>query len=123
MRSVAPAISDAIRISSRRSSTLSTAFSLELARVEPGLLVDRLDQVLADARLGVLVDLHERALPRELLLGRERDELGAPALLHRLERILVLLLGDVVGVLRGIGHGALEGLADVGGEALPQLLV
>src|SRR5450631_1389327 len=99
MRIVAPAMSEPIRISSRRSSTLSTAVSLQLVRVEPGFLIDRLDQVLADARLALLVDLDERALPRELLRGSQRDDLGLAGFPHRFERVVVFLLGDVVGVL------------------------
>src|SRR5450631_4545439 len=99
MRIVAPAMSDAINISSRRSSTLSTDVSLQLVRIEPGFLVDRFDQVLADARLALLVDLDERALPRALLRGSQRDDLGLAGFLHRLERVVVFLLGDVVGVL------------------------
>src|ERR1700694_1700329 len=99
MSSVAPAMRDAIRISSRRSSTLSKAFSLQLVGIEPRFLVDRLDQILADAAFVFLVHLDQDALPRELLVGAQRDELRLAARLHRRERVLVFLPGAVVGVL------------------------
>src|SRR3954471_6446988 len=99
MSRVAPAMSDTIRISSRRSSTFSMGRPLELVRVEAGFLVDRLDRVAPDARLGFLVHLDQRLLPLLLLIRRERDDLGAAALLHVLQRIVVFLLGDLVGVL------------------------
>src|SRR5258707_673685 len=97
MSSVAAAMRKAISHSSRWSRTLPARAvifkreSLQLVRVEPGFPVDRLDEILADARPGFLVHLHERLLPRLLLLGREGDELRLAGLLHRLEGVLVLL--------------------------------
>src|SRR6185503_14159553 len=99
MRRVAPAMSEAISHSSRWSRTFSMApprgrtargtrpgpaLGLQLVRVEARRLVDGLDQVLADARLVLLVHLDERLLPLALLLRRERDDLGLAALLHGL---------------------------------------
>src|SRR5713101_3144132 len=115
MRPVAAAMRNAISHSSRWSRIfIAMAPLLDPARVEARFLVDRLDEILADARLVLLVDLDQGLLPRLLLFGREGDELRLAALLHRGERVLVLFPGDVVGVLGGVRHRAFERLADVG---------
>src|SRR4029450_11900108 len=115
MISVAPPISAAISHSSRRSSTLIRSLlppsrrgrsvplppgrtPSELVRVEPRLLVDRPDQIAADARLHLLVNGHERLLEGHPLIRTRLVDLRAPRLPHRLEIGIVLLLGDPVGV-------------------------
>src|SRR5512141_61998 len=99
MTSVAAAMRKAMNHSSRWSSAFrnmaagrvrSIQVRSQLVRVEPGFLVDRLDEVLAHARLVLLVHLDERVLPRLLLFGRERDDLRLAAFAHRIERFVVL---------------------------------
>src|SRR5690242_10591692 len=93
------------------------------SRLEARLLVHLGQRVLADARLVLLVHRRQRFLHLRLLVGRQGDDLRFPALAHRLERIVVLLLGDVVGELRRVLHGAFERRADIGRQAVPELLV
>src|SRR5690242_17152138 len=95
----------------------------ELAGIEPRFLVDRLDQVLADAAFVLLMHLDQRPLPGLLLFRRQRDDLGLAGLPDGLEGIVVFLLGDVVGVLGGILHRPFEGGADVRRQPFPELLV
>src|SRR6185437_6865589 len=127
MRSVAPAMREAISHSSSRSRIFRKSRTppppKRKARVEARFLVDRLDQVPADARLVLLVHLDEGLLPFALLFRRERDDLGLAGLPHRLERLVVLLLGDLVHVGGRVGHRLVERLADVRRQPVPELLV
>ena len=66
---------------------------------------------------------HEGLLPRRLFLRGGNDHLRLAGLLHRLQRVVVFLLGDVVRVLGRVLHGTFERAANVGGQAVPELLV
>ena len=79
--------------------------------------------LLADARLHLLVHLDERLLQRLALGRRGRVDLGLARSLHLGQGVLVLLLGDLVGVVGGLLHRLLELAALVGGQAVPELLV
>src|SRR4051794_14179954 len=110
MTSVAAPMRKAISHSSRRSriftrsppghaarADASSARVPPSLRLEPRGAVHLLDDVLADARLVFLVHGQERLLHVRLFGGAQRDDLRLAALLHRFQRIVVLLLGDVVG--------------------------
>src|SRR5438105_8201717 len=105
------------------SSRWSSAFipGLQLGGVEPRLFVDLLDQRLADGGFAFAMHLDERFLPGLLLLRAERDDLSLAGGLDFRERVLVLLLGDIVGELGRLLHRALERAADIGGQAVPEL--
>src|ERR1700704_741724 len=116
MISVAPAIRNAISVSSRRSSRrMNTTLpapsqappvriaggnavfgSAQGGRIESGDLVDRLDDALADSRLHLLVHRHQNPLERESLCGRRHVDLGPAAFLHRFQVLCVLLGRDRV---------------------------
>src|SRR6185369_15380838 len=100
----ATAISAAMNHASRWSRTLVGCAGSELGRIEAGFLVDRLDDFGADARLHLLVDLDEGALPDRALLLGERQDLGLAGRLHLGERAFVVLEGVFVGELGGVGH-------------------
>src|SRR5215831_16043182 len=100
--SVAAAIRLAIRISSSRSRTRNGSFSMDdvlgalLRRAGAGLLVDRLDEVLADAGRHLFMDREQPLAPLSTFLIGELDELGIARGLVLGQRLLVLLLGDRV---------------------------
>src|ERR1043166_2426736 len=96
---------------------------LEVCHVETGLLVDRLQQLLADLVLVLLVNLDERLAPHLLLGGRELEYLCPAGLAHRLQRLFVVLARDVVDVARRVLHRASEDGARVRGQAVPERLV
>src|SRR5690348_9801612 len=93
-----------------------------LRRALARLLVDFLDQVLADARGHLLMDVEQALAPLRLLLRRERVEIDA-GLLDLGERVSVLFLGDRVAVLRRILDGAVQRPADIGRQAFPEFFV
>src|ERR1700712_2640878 len=64
----------------------------ELRRIESGLLVDRLDQTLADAVGHLDMDADERLLPSPLLFRRQRDDLRLAAGLDLRQPRIVFLL-------------------------------
>jgi len=77
---------------------------LQAIRLEAGVLIDRLDDFLADAAFHLLMDRDQRLLESQtLFLGRHVDG-GLATLLHGLQRALVLDLGDLVGVTRRLLH-------------------
>src|SRR5512142_1336479 len=119
MTSVAAAISVAISHSSRWSGSLSIAARRRWSLLAGG-LVDLLDQLGADARAHLLVH-HAQLVDPLLALGRRLGvELDLAARLHRRQRVVVLLLGDLVVVGRCLLHRAFERGADVGGQPIPE---
>eukprot|EP00906_Rhabdomonas_costata_P034809 RCo048960 len=66
---------------------------------------------------------HQRLLESQaLFLGRHVDG-GLAALLHRFQGTVVFHLGDLVGVAGGLFHGVFQLAADIGRQAVPELLV
>src|SRR6516225_4106085 len=76
--------------------------ALSRLRFEACFLVHLCDGVLADARFVLFVDRNQRLLHLGLFVGRERDDLRFAGLAHGLERVVVLLLRDVVRILGGV---------------------
>src|SRR4051794_41862061 len=97
-------MSEAMRISSNRSRMRSGIAGCALLRDAAGLLAELLDRVLADARRHVGVDGLQGLAPSGLLIGRQLEEGDPAGLLHLGHRLVVLLLGYVVAVSRGVGH-------------------
>src|SRR5205807_51900 len=58
-------------------------------RLEAGLLVHRLDDVLADAAFLLAMNDHQRFFPGRLFLRGERDHLRLAGLLHAFERVVI----------------------------------
>src|ERR1700674_2000574 len=81
---------------------------LSLLRLESGVLVNGLDDVLADPAFLLFVDCEQRFFPRGLVLRRKGDDLRLSGLLYALECVLVLFFGDIVGVLRRVLHCAFK---------------
>src|SRR4051812_38903379 len=67
-----------------------------IGSILPG-AAERLKQFLADARLHFHSDRLERLDPLRLFISRQRVEGRLARLLHRVQRIVVFLLRDVVG--------------------------
>src|SRR2546421_1730182 len=145
---VAAAIREAISHSSRRSRNLSMRSSwtvslrmfpmqrrhcglasasgvlrVSLLGLESGVLVNGLDDVLADPAFLLFVHCEQRFFPRGLFLRRKGDDLRLAGLLYTLECVLVLFFGDIVGVLGGVLHCAFKRAANVRRQAVPELLV
>src|SRR2546423_9863965 len=114
MKTPLPKLAPAVALQSYASKSL---------RLEARLLVHGLDDVLADAAFLLVMNDHERFFPGRLFLRGERDHLRLAGLLHALERIVILLLGDIVGVFGRVLHGAIERGADVGRQAIPEFFV
>ena len=77
-----------------------------LLRLEPGFPVHLGNRLLADPRLVVLVHGDQRLFHRGLLVGGQREDLRLAGRLHRGERVVVLLLRDVVRILGQIGRAS-----------------
>src|SRR4051794_30030672 len=108
-------VAAAMKVAMSHSSSLSRTFASPFAstfsmaasgpvRVEAGLLVDRLDQRGPHLRGEVAVHLQQGLLPLGALRRRQRGDLGLARPPHGREGLVVLLLRDVVGVLRGVLH-------------------
>src|SRR3954454_19442817 len=106
--SVAAPMSEAMMISSKRSRMRSGIAGRALLRDAARLLAELLDRVLADARGHVGVDGLQGLAPGGPLVGHHINEGDPAGLLHLGHRLVVFLLGDVVGVGRGVGHRLLE---------------
>src|SRR5215470_3972949 len=146
MSAVAAAISVAISHSSRRSSArritkspppqrrgrecrppavllVVVVASRSSVGLDVELLVEEIEHLLADAALGPLVGRLHRLLPGGALLVGQVVQGGLARLLDLLERVLVLLLRDRVGVVGRLVHRLLELLAYIGRQAVPELRV
>src|SRR4051812_12297417 len=124
---VATAISVAISHSSRWSSRLARTRATRAPGVTSGSDAGRFEEIihdlLAHAALGLLVDRLERGHPRGALLRREVVQGRLAGRLDLRERVDVLLLGDAVAVVRGVGDRLLQLPAHVRRQAVPELRV
>src|SRR2546425_2783702 len=87
---------------------------LQLIRIKTRLLVDRLDEVLADPALHLAMDRHQRPLPLDALLRRKSDDLRLAAALDRLQRIDIGPCGYVVRKDGRVTKGGGQTGADIG---------
>src|SRR5450755_3033580 len=111
---VARPISEAMNHSSRWSRTFIARYRSDLRGIEAGFLVDRLQDLAADARLHLLVNLRQGALPRQPLFLRQGQDLGLAGGPDLGQRVFVVLEGAVVGELGRFEHGLVQLRADVG---------
>ncbi len=95
----------------------------ELGGIETGRLEHRVHQRLGHARLGLFVNRHHRLFPSQTLGRSEGDDLALARLAHRFGGIVVVLLRHLVGEIGGFDHGLIECFANVGRQAIPELLV
>jgi hypothetical protein len=87
------------------------------------LLVDRLDEILANARGHLLMDLEQLLAPLRFFLRRQRVDLDRAGRLDLGERFFILLFRDRVAIGSGLLHRGFELAADVRWQPLPELLV
>src|SRR6202035_2058487 len=123
--SVAAAIRLAIRISSSRSRIRTRNLSIAmragrnrhaprlLSSAYARLLVDRLDEILANARGHLLMDLEQLLAPLRLFLWRRRIDLDRAGRLDLGERFFILLYRDRVAIGSGLLHRGFELAADI----------
>src|SRR5689334_14225350 len=100
--------------------TISSSCSIRRAL---GLFKEFVDQRLADAACGILVDRLHRLAHRFALLRGELDDLALAALLDLGERVVVLLLRLCVAEVGRFLHRLGELVADIGRQIIPELLV
>src|SRR5512132_142188 len=86
-------------------------------------LLDRRDPVLSDPITHLFVYRVHRRAQRIAFGFRRFVEHGLPGRLHRRQRVIVVLLRDLVGVDRRLLHRLVEAGADAGGQPFPELLV
>src|SRR5471030_395871 len=111
----------------QRLSKVSWRFSFKgpepAGRLLRALLVDGRDQLLADARGHRLLHRQQRAAPFGLLLDAERVDLDLAGIADRLQRHVVVALGDGLLERGRLAHGLFQRGADVGRQPVPELLV